>query len=315
MDIVAKHITPDENGVCIAELDEISYRKLLWNHQPITDFWRVGKGYAKKLAEYGIYTIGDVARCSIGNTTSYYNEDLLYRLFGINAELLIDHAWGWEPCTMKEIKAYRPQSNSVGAGQVLSCPYTADKAKLVLEEMADGLVMELFAKKLVANQIVLTVGYDIENLRSDTKRTSYKGAVKTDRYGRTIPNHAHGTVSLEEYTSSANKFISHAIQLFDKIVDKKLLIRRMELTANHVIYESDIPKDTNYEQIDLFTDYNEKQKNEEKNKAQSEKEKKLQQALLDIKNKFGKNAVLKGISYQEGATAKERNSQIGGHKA
>lgn len=315
MDIVAKHITPDENGVCIAELDEISYRKLLWNHQPITDFWRVGKGYAKKLAEYGIYTMGDVARCSIGNETSYYNEDLLYRLFGINAELLIDHAWGWEPCTMKEIKAYRPQSNSVGAGQVLSCPYTADKAKLVLEEMADQLAMDLFSRKLVTNQIVLTVGYDIENLSSDTKRTAYKGKVKTDRYGRTVPNHAHGTASLEEYTSSANKFISHAIQLFDKIVDKKLLIRRMELTANHVIYESDIPKDTNYEQIDLFTDYNEKQKNEEKNKAQSEKEKKLQQALLDIKNKFGKNAVLKGISYQEGATAKERNSQIGGHKA
>ena len=210
--------------------------------------------------------MGDVARCSIGNTTSYYNENLLYRLFGINAELLIDHAWGWETCTMKEIKAYRPQSNSVGAGQVLSCPYTADKAKLVLEEMADQLAMDLFSRKLVTNQIVLTVGYDIENLNSDTKRTAYKGAVKIDRYGRTVPNHAHGTISLEEYTSSANKFISHAIQLFDKIVNKDLLIRRMELTANHVIYESDIPKDANYEQIDLFTDYNEKQKNEEKNK-------------------------------------------------
>lgn len=315
MDIVAKHVEPDKDGVCIAELDEISYRKLLWNHQPITDFWRVGKGYAKKLAEHGIYTMGDVARCSISSPTNPHNEDLLYRLFGINAELLIDHAWGWEPCTMKEIKAYRPQASSVGTSQVLSCPYTAEKAKLIIKEMADQLSMDLFEKKLAADQLVLTVGYDIENLNSTEKRAAYKGTVKSDRYGRAVPNHAHGTISLDGFTSSTKKFVSGAIQLFDRIVDTSLLIRRIALVANHVVYESDISKNAVYEQIDLFTDYAEKKIEEEKKKEEQEKEKRLQQALLDIKHKFGKNAILKGISLQDGATAKERNSQIGGHKA
>lgn len=315
MDIVAKHVEPDKDGVCITELDEISYRKLLWNHQPITDFWRVGKGYAKKLAEHGIYTMGDVARCSIGSPTNPHNEDLLYRLFGINAELLIDHAWGWEPCSMKEIKAYRPQASSLGTSQVLSCPYTAEKAKLIIKEMADQLSMDLFEKKLAADQLVLTVGYDIENLNSTEKRTAYKGTVKTDRYGRTVPNHAHGTISLSCFSSSTKKFVSSATQLFDRIVDTSLLIRRIALVANHVVYESDISKNAIYEQIDLFTDYAEKKMEEEKKKAEHEKERKLQQALLDIKHKFGKNAILKGISLQDGATAKERNSQIGGHKA
>lgn len=315
MDIVAKHVEPDKDGVCITELDEISYRKLLWNHQPITDFWRVGKGYAKKLAEHGIYTMGDVARCSFGSPTNPHNEDLLYRLFGINAELLIDHAWGWEPCSMKEIKAYRPQASSLGTSQVLSCPYTAEKAKLIIKEMADQLSMDLFEKKLAADQLVLTVGYDIENLNSTEKRTAYKGTVKTDRYGRTVPNHAHGTISLNGFSSSTKKFVSSATQLFDRIVDTSLLIRRIALVANHVVYESDIPKNAVYEQIDLFTDYAEKKMEEEKKKTEHEKERKLQQALLDIKHKFGKNAILKGISLQDGATAKERNSQIGGHKA
>lgn len=315
MDIVAKHVEPDKDGVCIAELDEISYRKLLWNHQPITDFWRVGKGYAKKLAKHGIYTMGDVARCSIGSHTNPHNEDLLYRLFGINAELLIDHAWGWEPCSMKEIKAYRPQASSVGTSQVLSCPYTAEKAKLIIKEMADQLSMDLFEKKLAADQLVLTVGYDIENLNSAEKRAAYKGTVKADRYGRSVPNHAHGTISLGGFTSSTKKFVSGATQLFDRIVNTSLLIRRIALVANHVVYESDISKNAVYEQIDLFTDYAEKKIEEEKKKEEQEKEKRLQQALLDIKHKFGKNAILKGISLQDGATAKERNSQIGGHKA
>lgn len=315
MDIVAKHVEPDKDGVCIAKLDEISYRKLLWNHQPITDFWRVGKGYEKKLAEHGIYTMGDVARCSIGSSTNPHNEDLLYRLFGINAELLIDHAWGWEPCSMKEIKAYRPQASSAGTSQVLSCPYTAEKAKLIIKEMADQLSMDLFEKKLAADQLVLTVGYDIENLNSTEKRTAYKGTVKTDRYGRAVPNHAHGTISLNCFSSSTKKFVSGATQLFDRIVDTSLLIRRIALVANHVIYESDIPKNAVYEQIDLFTDYTEKKMEEEKKRAEHEKERKLQQALIDIKHKFGKNAILKGISLQDGATAKERNAQIGGHKA
>ncbi len=315
LDIMSKHIPPDKNGVRIAELDEISYRRQLWEHQPITDFWRVGRGYAKKLADNGIYTMGDVARCSISTERNLHNEDLLYRLFGINAELLIDHAWGWEPCTMKEIKAYRPQENSMGAGQVLHYPYTADKAKLVLKEMADQLSMDLFAKGLVSDQLVLTIGYDRENLNSTEKKAAYQGSITKDHYGRSVPKHAHGTISLGRYTSSSKKIIAQAVCLFDQIIDTSLLIRRINIVANHVIYESDISEKPSCEQIDLFTDYVEKQKTEAKETAEREKEKKLQQALLDIKNKFGKNSVLKGMSLEEGATAKDRNAQIGGHKA
>ena len=315
MDIGAKHIQPDENGVRIAELDEMSYRRKLWEHRPLTDFWRVGRGYAKKLEENALFTMGDIARCSVGKDTDFHNAELLYKLFGVNAELLIDHAWGWEPCTIADIKAYKPENNSMGSGQVLHCPYPNDKAKIVVLEMADQLSLDLVEKGLVTDQLVLTIGYDRENLNDAEKIRSYTGKVKTDYYGRAVPQHAHGSVSLGKYTSSSKKIIDAAIRLFEDITDEKLLIRRISIVANHVISEDDVSKSPACEQIDLFTDYAEKEKMEEKEAAESEKEKKLQQALLSIKHKFGKNAVLKGVSLEEGATAKDRNSQIGGHKA
>lgn len=315
MDIWAKHIPADEYGVRIAEMDEIGYRRQLWEHQPITDFWRVGRGYAKKLAEYGMHTMGDVARCSIGSPSDLYNEDLLYKLFGINAELLIDHAWGWEPCTIADIKSYKPESNSVGSGQVLHCPYPSDKAKLVTSEMADMLSLDLVDKGLVTNQLVLTVGYDMENLKDAGLRAAYKGEIKTDHYGRTIPKHAHGTFNLGQYTSSTRKIIESVSALYDRIVDRGLLVRRINLVANNVIAESEVPMKKCYEQMDLFTDYAKEGEQKAEESIEQEKEKKLQQALLKIKKKYGKNAVLKGMSLEEGATAKERNSQIGGHRA
>lgn len=315
MDIGAKHIQPDENGVRIAELEEMSYRRLLWEHRPLTDFWRVGRGYAKKLEDNGLFTMGDIARCSIGKDTDYHNEELLYKLFGINAELLIDHAWGWEPCTIADIKAYKPENNSMGSGQVLHCPYPNEKAKIVLMEMADQLALDLVEKGLVSDQLVLTVGYDRENLNDGEKIRSYAGKIKMDHYGRAVPQHAQGTVSLGKYTSSSKKIIDSTIKLFDTITDEKLLIRRISIAANHVIAEEDTLNSHTCEQLDLFTDYSEKKKLEEKEAADREKEKKLQQALLSIKHKFGKNAVLKGVSLEEGATAKDRNNQIGGHKA
>ena len=315
MDIVAKHIEPDKDGVRIAELDEMSYRRQLWNHRPLTDFWRVGRGYAKKLEDNGLFTMGDIARCSIGKDTDFHNEELLYKLFGINAELLIDHAWGWEPCTIEDIKAYKPQNNSMGSGQVLHFPYPNEKAKIVLLEMADQLSLDLFEKGFVTDQLVLTIGYDRENLNDTEKIRSYTGKIKIDHYGRAVPQHAQGTIALGKPTSSSKKIIDAAIRLFEDITDERLLIRRINIVANHVVAEDVVLKNHVCEQLDLFTDYAEKKKIEENEAAEREKEKKLQQALLSIKHKFGKNAVLKGVSLEEGATAKDRNNQIGGHKA
>ena len=310
MDIVAKHIPADENGVRIAELDEMSYREKLWTHQPLTDFWRVGRGYAKKLEENGMFTMGDVARCSV------INEDLLYALFGKNAELLIDHAWGWEPATIEAIKAYRPSTNSLGSGQVLHQPYEPERAKLVLREMADLLVLDLVDKGLVTDQIVVTVGYDIENLTDPERSKNYRGAIVKDHYGRQIPKHAHGTANLDGHTSSTKKILCAASDLFDRIVDKNLLVRRLNIVANHVLPEADAPKKNDgYEQLDFFTDYAARDAEREKEKAELAREKKMQQAMLIIKKKYGKNAILKGMNLEEGATAKDRNSQIGGHKA
>lgn len=315
MDIVAKHTEPDRDGVRIAELDEMSYRQLLWSHRPLTDFWRVGRGYARKLEENGLYTMGDIARCSIGKPNEYYNEELLYKLFGINAELLIDHAWGYEPCTMTEIKAYKPESNSLGSGQVLHCPYTFEKAKLVVKEMTDLLVLDLVEKGLVTDQMVLTVGYDIENLTDPKRRSLYKGAVTTDHYGRKVPKHAHGTINLKGQTSSTKLIINEVMEWYDKNVDKNLLIRRINVTANRIVEESRAVKKEKYEQLDLFTDYEEQQSRQKQEEAELEREKNLQKAMLDIKNKYGKNAILKGMNLEEGATTKERNGQIGGHRA
>lgn len=315
MDIVAKHIDPDENGVRIAELDEMSYRRLLWSHRPLTDFWRVGKGYAKKLEAHGIYTMGDIARCSIGDPRGYYNEDLLYKMFGINAELLIDHAWGYEPCTIADVKAYKPENNSVGSGQVLTCPYEWEKARLVVREMADNLALDLVGKKLVSDQMILTVGYDIENLTKLELREQYKGEVTIDMYGRRIPKHAHGTIHLDKKTSSAKLITEAVMELYDRIVDKKLLIRRLNLVAGKVVDESSVVEEEVYEQLDLFTDYAARKEQQEAEKKALDRERKMQQAMLDIKKKFGKNAILKGMNLEEGATTKERNQQIGGHKA
>lgn len=315
MDIVAKHVKPDEDGVRIGELDEITYRKLLWAHRPLTDFWRVGPGYAKKLETYGLYTMGDIARCSLGKPGEYYNEDLLYKLFGINAELLIDHAWGWEPCRMADVKAYKPETNSICSGQVLQCPYTSDKARLVVQEMADMMALDLVDKGMVTDQLVLTVGYDIDNLTDPKIRKSYKGPVTTDRYGRKVPKHAHGTQNLKMPTSSSLQLMAAAEELYDRIINKHLLVRRITLTANRVVVENSVKKQDTFEQMDLFTDYAKREAEEKKEQQELEKEKRLQRAMLDIKKKYGKNAVLKGMNLQEGATARNRNGQIGGHRA
>ena len=315
MDIVAKHIEPDQNGVRIAELTEISYKKLLWAHQPITDFWRVGQGYAKKLAEVGLFTMGDVARCSLGKPGEYYNEDLLYRLFGVNAELLIDHAWGWESCTMQEIKEYKPSANSLGSGQVLQCPYPYEKALLVVREMADQLALELVDKELVTDQVVLTVGYDIENLRDPSIRGRYHGEVKKDHYGRMVPKHAHGTANLPTATSSTKEILEAVTGLYEEIVNPLLFVRRISLTANKVVSEKDVTVGQSFEQLDLFTDYAALEVKKKEVQEERNREKSVQKAVLDIKKKYGKNAVLKGMNLIEGATAVARNRQIGGHKA
>lgn len=309
MDIVAKHIPPDKNGVRIAELNEMSYRQMLWSHQPLTDFWRVGHGYARKLKEHGMFTMGDVALCSVAH------EELLYTLFGKNAELLIDHAWGWEPCTIKDIKAYRPTSQSLGSSQVLPCPYSAEKARLVLREMADQLVLDLADKKLVTDQLVLTIGYDIENLAVPQRCSNYQGPVVLDSYGRQIPRHAHGTASLSCHTASSKELIRAASDLFDRIVNPILLIRRLSITANHTVPERSVSTPILYEQMNLFIDYAALEKRRKKKQAELERDKKLQQAILTIKKKYGRNAILRGMSLEEGATARERNKQIGGHKA
>jgi len=315
MDIVAKHIEPDKNSVRIAELDEMSYRRLLWNHKPLTDFWRVGRGYSKKLEKIGLYTMGDIARCSIGKSTDYYNEELLYKLFGINAELLIDHAWGYEPCTMEDVKAYKPETNSISSGQVLHCPYEFDKARLVVKEMIDLMALDLVDKGLVTSQIVLTIGYDIENITDKNRSQSYKGTVTTNYYGKKVPKPAHGTTNLPKRTSSTTLITNAVMELYDKIVNKKLLIRRINIVANKLVDEHSVKNVNKYEQLDLFTDYEDLKKQREKENAESEREKRMQNTILDIKKKFGKNAILKGMNLQEGATAKDRNNQIGGHKA
>ena len=315
MDIMAKRVVPDADGVRIAELDEISYRKLLWNHRPLTDFWRVGHGYKKKLEEAGLYTMGDIARCSLGGENDYYNEDLLYKMFGINAELLIDHAWGWEPTTMDLIKAYKPSVNSLSSGQVLHCAYDFEKAKLIVWEMTDLLVLELVEKKLVTDQMVLTIGYDIENLSDPEISRKYKGEVTIDQYGRRVPKHAHGTINLDRQTSSTKLIIDAVMELYDRIVNPDLLVKRITVGASRLVDESSAKDTASYEQMDLFTDYEALQKEKEEQDKALTKERKLQEAMLEVKKKFGKNAMLKGTNLQEGAMTIERNKQIGGHKA
>ena len=315
MDIVAKHIPADKNGVRIAQLDELRYRQELWSHRPLTDFWRVGPGYAKKLEKVGLRTMGDVARCSVGKPTEFYNEDLLYKLFGVNAQLLIDHAWGWEPCTIADIKAYKPESSSLSPGQVLQCPYTAEKARLVAREMADDLSLDLVDKGLVTDQIVLTVGYDIENLTDPERSRAYRGSVTVDRYGRRIPKHAHGTANLDGHTASSKAIVSAVAALYDRIVDPNLLVRRLYLSANHIVPENSLPRHESTEQLDFFSDFASQEKRRAEEATAREREKRRQQAVLAIKKKYGKNAILKGMDLEEGATARDRNGQIGGHKA
>ena len=306
MDIEAKHIPADKDGVRIAELDEMTYRRKLWTHRPIKDFWRVGHGIARKLEQYGIYTMGDIARQSVRN------EELLYQLFGVNAELLIDHAWGWEPCTMEAVKAYKPSANSFSSGQVLQEPYTVQKARVVVREMAESAALDLLDKRMVTDQMVLTVGYDTASL---SNRTEYNGEVTTDHYGRKVPKHAHGTANLDRPTSSARLISDAVMELFDRIVNPNLLIRRINLAANHVTDEDTASRNPVPVQYDLFTDYEAMEKKNAEEKEKLDKERKMQTAILKIKKQFGKNAILKGLNFEEGATAKERNKQIGGHKA
>ena len=307
MDIVAKKAEPDENGVRIASLDERTYRQKLWDHRPLTDFWRIGRGYEKRLAKVGLYTLGDVARCSLGSDTDFHNEALLYRLFGVNAELLIDHAWGYEPCTIAQIKAYRPTTNSLSTGQVLQYPYSFEKARLVVREMTDLLSLDLVDKGLVTNQIVLTIGYDIENLTDPARAKSYQGPVTTDHYGRKVPKHAHGTGHLRDYTASSKEMLQCITSLYDSIADPALLIRRITIAACHVIGENAAASQTCNTQLDMFSDA--------PDHSEQEREHRRQLAVLAIRKKYGKNAILKGMNFEEGATTIERNAQIGGHKA
>ena len=308
MDIVAKHVQPDRNGVRIAELDEQAYRRTLWAHTPITDFWRVGHGTAGRLAQYGMYTMGDVARCSVGRPDEFYNEDLLYRLFGVNAELLIDHAWGWEPCTIADIKAYRPQQNSISSGQVLHRPYSADEAALIVREMADQMALDLCERSLVTGQITLTIGYD-------TLGAAHTDDVSTDHYGRKIPRHAHGSTHLPRQTSAGSLITQAAAELYARIINPKLPVRRITLTAEHVTDEKTARQTPQYEQLDLFTDYETQAQQQAKLDKTLQKENQKQKAVIAIRKKFGNNAILKGMNFKEGATAIDRNEQVGGHKA
>lgn len=307
MDIVAKRMKPDRHGVRIAELDEMSYRRILWEHRPLTDFWRVGRGYSKKLEAHGIYTMGDVALASVRN------EDLLYRLFGVNAELLIDHAWGWESCTIEDIKAYKPSSRSLNSGQVLHCPYTADKAKLVTREMVDLLVLDMVSKGVATNQLVITIGYDNESLQNPT--FSYAGEITIDHYGRAVPKHAHGSISFPRYTSSSTEIIEAAMRLYDRIINRSLLVRRINISVGGLVSESRRESDGRIEQMDFFTDYEKKDEEKRIAEIEYEKEKSRQRAVLDIRKRYGGNSILKGMNLEDGATAIDRNMQIGGHKA
>ncbi len=317
MDIVAKRVAPDGDGVRIAALNERSYRELMWSHRPLTDFWRVGKGYARKLEAEGLYTMGDIARCSLGDRADYYNEDLLYRLFGVNAELLIDHAWGWEPCRISDIKAYKPESNSLSVGQVLASPYPFDKARLVVREMTDALVLDMVKKGLACDQVVLTVGYDIENLADPERRRRYRGPVTPDWYGREVPKPAHGSQNLEGYTSSTRRITEAMLGLYDRIVNPALLVRRMYVIVNRVRDEAEVRAEEAAEsvQLDMFTDYEARAREDAAREAQREKEHRQQQVVLAIKEKYGKNAILKGMNLEDGATQRERNEQVGGHRA
>ncbi|WP_029324507.1 Y-family DNA polymerase [Butyrivibrio sp. AE3004] len=317
MDIGAKHVEPDDNGVRIAELDEMSYREKLWNHTPLTDFWRVGKGYVKKLSSMGIYTMGDIARCSLGGDMDFHNEELLYKTFGVNAELLIDHAWGYEPCTMEMIKNYKPENNSISQGQVLHCPYTYDKARIIVREMADALAMQLMDAGKVTDQVVLTIGYDMESLKNPEISKKYKGKIKADYYGRQVPEHAHGSFRLEKYTALSGHIIDAALAIYDEQVNPILLIRRVTIAAAHVIDEGDNAKreENCYKQLTLFDNSDQDQAEQQERKKAEEKELALQKAALEIQKRFGKNAIMKGTSLQEGSTGLERGKQIGGHKA
>lgn len=315
MDIMAKKMPADEYGVRIAELDEYTYRRELWDHRPLTDFWRIGQGYSSKLEKVGLYTMGDVARCSLGESGKFHSEDLLYKLFGVNAELLIDHAWGYEPTTIADVKSYKPENNSVSSGQVLTVPYTADKARLVVREMTDLLVLDLVEKELVTDQMVLTIGYDIENLTNKSISEKYKGEIVIDRYGRQIPKHSHGTANLKIKTSSTSMIMDAVTELYDRIINKDLLVRRITVVANKVIPESEATSSVVPEQLSLFDDVEELTKRENEEKVAFEREKKVQKALISIKKKHGKNAIVKGMNLEEGATAMERNGQVGGHKA
>lgn len=315
MDVMAKKMPADKDGVRIAELNEYSYRKELWDHRPLTDFWRVGHGYATKLAEVGIYTMGDIALCSAGAKGSYYSEDMLYKLFGVNAELLIDHAWGYEPTTIADVKSYKPSSNSISSGQVLTVPYTADKARLVVREMTDLLVLDLVEKGLVTDQLVLTIGYDVENLTNTSISQKYSGEIVIDRYGRQIPKHSHGTQNLKKKTSSTSAILNAVTELYDRIINKDLLVRRINVVANKVVPEGEELDGGASVQMSFFDILDRDDKKIQAEKLAEEKERKVQKTLIDIKKKHGKNAIIKGMNLEEGATAIERNKQVGGHKA
>ncbi len=319
MDIVAKHIPADKDGVRIAELDERSFREQLWDHKPLTDFWRIGRGTARKLEKNGMYTLGDVARCSVGSRTSHYNEDLLYKLFGVNAELIIDHAWGYEPCEISDIKGYVPKATSISSGQVLKTPYSAESGILIIKEMAEQLSLDLVKKGLVTDQIVLYVGYDVENVLDKDRMKNYNGEVIKDYYGRLVPAPAGGSMNLGHYTSSTRAMVNAAAQLYEQIIDMNLLIRRVNIVANHTLTEeegaSEDRKETEYVQLDLFTDYEALEKEREAALTSEKKDRALQEAVLNIQQKYGKNAILKGMNLEEGAMTAERNGQVGGHKA
>lgn len=308
MDITAKKMQPNEFGVRIATLDERRFKEQLWNHKPLTDFWRIGKGYAKKLEENKMYTMGDIARMSINN------EDLLFKLFGVNAEFLIDHAWGYEPCTIEQAKSYKPVSNSISSGQVLHCPYDYKKTKLIVKEMVDNLVLDLVEKKLKASQFVLTIGYDIDNLTNPKISKLYTGEITTDMYGRKIPKHAHGTVNIDHKTSSTTIIMNEVLKLYDRITNPILLVRRINLVASNVVNEDKVENKPQMQQLDLFMNY---QEQDERNKKQVKLEKsdaKIQKTILELKRRYGKNAILKGMNLEEGATAIKRNHEVGGHK-
>ncbi len=315
MDVVAKHVPADKDGVRLAQLDEMSYRQKLWNHRPLTDFWRVGAGYTKKLEKAGLMTMGDIARCSLGGQNEYYNEELLYKMFGVNAELLIDHAWGWEPCTIADVKAYRPDNTSISSGQVLQEPYSYDKTRLVVKEMTELLALDLVAKRLVTDQIVLTIGYDVESLTNPEIRSKYRGEVTIDRYGRAVPKHAHGTGNISRFTSSTRLIMEAVMEIFDRVVNPDLLTRRINIAACHLIDEKQARQQKNYEQLDIFSLMNEDTAGEAQEEEKLVSEKRIQEAMLDIKKKYGKNAILKGMNLEEGGTTISRNGQIGGHKA